>query len=62
VGLAVAALVAPRIGGLLYGVKALDPVTFGGAVVTLTFVAWLAAYLPARRAALADPVDALRTS
>jgi predicted permease len=61
-GLGVAVLVATRIGGLLYGVDALDPITFGGAVVTLTFVAWVAAYVPARRAAKADPVEAFRAS
>jgi putative ABC transport system permease protein len=62
VGLAVSALTAPRMGGMLYGVRALDPVTFGGAVLVLSGVAWLAAWIPARRAARADPVEALRTS
>ncbi len=62
VGLALAAFGASRIAGLLYGVDALDPIAFCGAVVTLLAVAWVAAYVPARRAARADPVEALRAS
>jgi ABC-type antimicrobial peptide transport system permease subunit len=59
-GVVVAALAAPRFGGMLYGVEALDPTTFATAVALMLAVAWAAAYLPARRAARADPVQALR--
>jgi predicted permease len=59
-GVAAAALAAPRFGGMLYGVEALDPTTFATAVALMLVVAWAAAYLPARRAARADPVQALR--
>ncbi|MEJ2206355.1 MAG: ABC transporter permease, partial [Gemmatimonadota bacterium] len=62
VGLGLSALAAPRLVGILYGVPALDPLAFGGAVVVLLVVAGGAAYVPARRAAAADPVEALRVS
>ncbi|HSC26082.1 MAG TPA: ADOP family duplicated permease [Vicinamibacterales bacterium] len=61
-GLLVAALAARQLESALFGVQPLDPVTFGGGVAFLTGVAWLAAYLPARRAAMADPARALRAS
>jgi ABC-type antimicrobial peptide transport system permease subunit len=62
VGLGVSALVAPRLDGMLYGVSTLDPLTFGGGVIVLLGVAWIAALVPARRAAGADPMEALRVS
>jgi predicted permease len=45
---------------LLFGVGAWDPLTFAAIVLLLTIVAFLAAWLPARRAARVDPVVALR--
>jgi ABC-type antimicrobial peptide transport system permease subunit len=44
----------------LYGVPAHDPVTFAAAIVILLLVGFIAAFQPARRAALLDPVAALR--
>jgi putative ABC transport system permease protein len=48
------------IGGLLYGVKAWDPLTYVGVALLLVLVTLIACWLPARRAAMTDPLMALR--
>lgn len=45
---------------MIYGVSAIDPITFLGVPGMLCGVALLATYLPARRAASIDPMRALR--
>jgi putative ABC transport system permease protein len=46
---------------LLYGITSNSPVTYLGVVAVVCFVALIASFLPARRAASVDPVRSLRT-
>jgi ABC-type antimicrobial peptide transport system permease subunit len=68
IGVAIGATVALLLGRmlssfsqLLYGVKAGDPITLIAVSAVLATVAALACYLPARRAASIDPMQALRS-
>jgi putative ABC transport system permease protein len=59
-GLAGAVALTRVLGSLLYGVGALDPLTLGAVVLTLTAVATLASWIPAHRASRLDPLVAMR--
>ena len=60
IGLAGSLAVGRALKGMLFGVGSTDLVTFAATAVLLTGVAFLASYLPARRAMRVDPIEALR--
>jgi len=60
VGLVGAWAVSRVLTSLLFGVSPTDPLTYLGTAATLALVALAASWIPARRAALVDPVEALR--
>ena len=60
VGLAGAFAATRLLNSLLFGVGASDPVTFISIVLLVSAVAFIAAWLPARRATRVDPIIALR--
>ena len=61
IGMTAAVAMTRLIRGLLYGVEALDTVSFATTALLLALVAGLASYLPARRAARTDPLTSLRS-
>ena len=62
IGLILSAISAPLIAGLLYGVHPIDVIVFVTVPLILLVVAFLATYIPARRATIVDPIIALHES
>jgi predicted permease len=60
IGLGAAAGLTRLMSSLLFGVAAVDPLTYAGVAAILIAAAALASYVPARRATRVDPLDALR--
>jgi predicted permease len=60
IGIAAAAALTQSMKSLLFGITPLDPLTYVTVPLVLAAAAVLASYLPARRAASINPVDALR--
>ena len=49
-----------KLENMLYGVQVNDPLTYGVIAFGLTVIALIACFIPARRATLVDPMEALR--
>jgi predicted permease len=60
VGVPCALIASHLIAHMLFGVSANDPITLAAVTLTLTAVATLAGFIPARRAVQVDPMAALR--
>jgi putative ABC transport system permease protein len=59
-GLGAAIALMRLMSSLLFSVSPADPVTYAAVSIGMLATAWLACYLPSRRAAAMDPVEALR--
>jgi putative ABC transport system permease protein len=62
IGLIAALLMRRLVASFLYGVTAVDPLTYAGVALLLVIVAVIACFIPARRAVRIDPIVTLRHS
>jgi ABC-type antimicrobial peptide transport system permease subunit len=60
VGVGAALLLTRLVKSMLYGIQPNDPLTIAGGVSILLVVALAASWIPARRAAAVQPMEALR--
>jgi ABC-type antimicrobial peptide transport system permease subunit len=60
IGLVMAAVTAPLISSLVYGIHVIDPIVFLAVPLTLLLVLFAASYFPARWASKISPIRALR--
>jgi ABC-type antimicrobial peptide transport system permease subunit len=60
IGLAAAVGLTRAMSALLFGVSPADPLTYAAGAASVAVVSLLACYIPARRAAAVDPLEALR--
>jgi len=61
IGLVAALALGRFLSGVLFGIEPSDPLTFAAVTLVLVAVAFLASWLPSRRAASVDPLVALRS-
>ena len=62
IGLAASAALARFMSDQLFGISAIDPLTFAGVATLLAMVSTIACLIPASRAAGVDPTRALRAA
>jgi ABC-type antimicrobial peptide transport system permease subunit len=60
IGIVAAAALTRLMKSLLFGISPMDPLTYAIVPAILLMATLLASYLPARRAAMADPMTALK--
>ncbi len=61
-GIAAAFASSKIVASLLFGVAAMDPLTFGGMTALMAAVGVFASFLPAQRASSVDPIESLRNN